>query len=207
MTRSAQPLTPILLSALLLAACTPLGRGANNDRGADDDDSDEFTGALAIQTSMGSFEIQLFSKDAPVTTQNFLSYVDDGFYDGDDGLGATVFHRVIADFMIQAGGQTEDGTEKDTLPAIANEATDSGLSNSRGSLSMARTTDPDSATSQFFINVVDNTLLDAGPGEPGYAVFAEVTTGMDVADAISGSVTDSSDAPLTTVVIEAVERL
>jgi cyclophilin family peptidyl-prolyl cis-trans isomerase len=209
MIRPAQPLIPVLLSALLLAACSPLGRGSDNDLPSDDDDDtgDEFTGALAIQTSMGSFEIQLFTEDAPITTENFLSYVDDGFYDGSDGLGATVFHRVIADFMVQGGGQTEDGTMKDTLPAIVNEAADSGLSNSRGTLSMARTSDPDSATSQFFVNVVDNSFLDAGTGEPGYAAFGEVTAGMDVVDAISGSATDSNDGPLTAVVIEAVERL
>jgi len=157
---------------------------------------------------MGSFEVELFAQDSPNTTDNFLRYVDEGFYDGDDGLGPTVFHRIIADFMVQGGGFTDAGTQKETHAAIANEATDSGLSNSYGTLAMARTNAPDSATAQFFVNVVDNDFLDPGEmTDDGYAVFGEVTSGMDVVDAMGLVATDSNDAPFETVLIEDIERL
>ena len=158
---------------------------------------------------MGTFRVELFVDEAPVTANNFLDYVDEGFFDGDDGLGATIFHRVIAGFMIQGGGQTEDGVQKSTHPAIVNEASDSGLSNERGTLSMARTNAPDSATSQFFVNLVDNPFLDPGEATPdGYAVFGTVVDGMDVVEAIGVVSTDpSNDQPLEAVVIEDVRRM
>ncbi len=194
---------PALLASLL-ASCAP------PNTASDDDDSApaETSTRLEIQTSMGSFEMQLLSEEAPVTASNFLTYVDEGFYDGDDGLGATVFHRVISEFMVQGGGRTEEGNNKDTHAAILNEAEASGLSNTRGTVAMARTNDPDSATSQFFVNVVDNGFLDAGGStDAGYAVFAEVTSGMDVVDDISQVATDAGDAPVQDIVIEDLERL
>jgi cyclophilin family peptidyl-prolyl cis-trans isomerase len=160
-----------------------------------------------VVTSMGAFTVELFLDDSPITTANFLAYVDEGFFDGTDGEGATIFHRVIADFVIQGGGQTAEGTQKSTHAAIVNEAIDSGLSNVRGTLAMARTNAPDSATSQWFVNVVDNTFLDPGDSTPdGYAVFAEVVEGMDVVDAIAGVATNGADQPLTPVVMESVTR-
>ncbi len=199
-----------LLGATLVAACeTPRTGSDDDDSQADDDDAgDDLLDQLAVQTSLGSFEIQLFSEDSPITATNFLSYVDEGFYDGEDGLGATIFHRIIADFMVQGGGQTDTGTLKQTHPAIVNEATDSGLSNTRGTLAMARTNDPDSATAQFFVNLVDNAFLDPGGStSAGYAVFGEVTAGMDVVDAMGAVATSSDDAPLETIRIENIERL
>ncbi len=175
---------------------------------------------LIIETTMGEIEIELYKEDAPITTGNFLRYVDEGFYDGSDGLGATLFHRVISDFMIQGGGYTtdfllggeQDGVdgyiEKQTHPPIVNEAVSSGLSNLRGTLAMARMDPPDSATAQFFINVVDNVYLDPGEmTDSGYAVFGLVTSGMNVVDAISNVSVDSVDAPLTDVVVESIQKV
>ena len=127
---------------------------------------------------MGKIKIELDPEKAPISTKNFLEYVNSGFYKG------TIFHRVIPGFMIQGGGFTPDMTEKKTREPIRNEA-GNGLSNKRGTIAMARTRVPDSATSQFFINVVDNDRkLDrsAGADEVGYAVFGKVISGMDVAD-------------------------
>lgn len=132
-----------------------------------------------LATSKGTITITLFPDKAPVTVKNFLTYVQDGFYDG------LIFHRVIKNFMIQGGGFDRSLTQKATRDPIVNEATN-GLSNLRGTVAMARTNVVDSATSQFFINTVDNTSLDyKSPASYGYAVFGEVTGGMDVVDAIS----------------------
>jgi peptidyl-prolyl cis-trans isomerase A (cyclophilin A) len=162
---------------------------------------------VTIETSMGSFEMTLFDDEAPLSSENFLTYVDEGFYDGSDGLGAATFHRVIADFMVQGGGSTESGEAKETHPSIDNEAIDSGLTNARATVAMARLNDPDTATSQFFVNVVDNEFLDPGEMTPdGYAVFAQVTSGMDIVDAIAAVATDESDVPLDAVIIEVVTR-
>lgn len=154
---------------------------------------------------MGTITLELFSDDAPITVANFVAYIDAGFYDGTDGMGATIFHRVIPGFVIQGGGLTESLDGKNTMPAIVNEHGVSGLLNTRGTLSMARTSDPDSATSQFFVNLVDNAGLDRGDG---YAVFAQVTEGMDVVDAIAQvSTTDSppfSDVPVDPITITSV---
>ena len=133
---------------------------------------------VVFKTSMGEIDIQLDPKNAPISTANFLAYVDKKFYDG------TIFHRVIPGFMIQGGGFTSDMTEKTTSAPIKNEATN-GLRNLRGTISMARTNNPDSATSQFFLNLVDNGALDPGMNGAGYAVFGKITKGLDVIDKIA----------------------
>ena len=134
---------------------------------------------VRFETTLGAFTIDLFEDEAPVTVKNFLEYVDAGHFDG------TVFHRVIPGFMVQGGGMTEDLRQKPTRNPIKNEASN-GLKNRRGTLSMARTNDPDSATSQFFINLVDNAFLDPSPRSgAGYAVFGCITEGMSVVDAMT----------------------
>jgi peptidyl-prolyl cis-trans isomerase A (cyclophilin A) len=162
------------------------------------------SGALAenpkvlLDTSMGKVTIELFRKDAPVSVKNFLSYVREGFYDG------LVFHRVIPGFMIQGGGFTVGMKEKRTRSPIRNEAAN-GLKNERGTIAMARTADPDSASSQFFINVVDNKGLNGPlPDGHGYAVFGKVVKGMDVVDRIA-SVKTGSRGPFQDVPLKAVE--
>jgi cyclophilin family peptidyl-prolyl cis-trans isomerase len=151
---------------------------------------------------MGNIVIQLDPELAPITVDNFYAYVDGGFYDGTDGLGATTFHRVAAGFVIQGGGVTEEGVMKGTMSPIVNES-GNGLTNARGTIAMARTSDPDSATSQFFINLVDNFALDT---PPGYAVFGEVVEGLDVVDAI-GAVATTMDEPNEPIVITTATRL
>lgn len=157
---------------------------------------------VAFDTSLGRFVIELDPVKAPKTVENFLGYVRAGFYDG------TIFHRVIPKFMVQGGGFTADMKQKPTQPPIANEA-DNGLKNLRGTLSMARTMDPGSATSQFFISVVDNAFLDHTGKNPrgwGYAVFAKVVEGMDVVDKIAAVKTGNkgqfADVPETVVEIQ-----
>ncbi len=134
---------------------------------------------VTFETTKGNVKIDLYTEKAPVTVDNFLTYVDDGHYDG------TIFHRVISGFVIQGGGFTKDMKQKDTRDPITNEA-DNGLQNLRGTLSMARTQDINSATSQFFVNLSDNDALDHGIRDFGYAVFAEVVEGMDIIDLIAG---------------------
>ncbi len=131
-----------------------------------------------LETNKGVIEIELDRAKAPVTVDNFVKYVKDGFFDG------TIFHRVIPGFMIQGGGFTPDGEQKMTRQPIRLESRN-GLKNTKGTLAMARTNDPDSATSQFFINLIDNAFLNASPGNQGYAVFGRVTAGMDVVEAIA----------------------
>ncbi len=132
---------------------------------------------VVLETSHGTIVVELNPEKAPITVENFLDYVDRGWYDG------TVFHRVISDFMIQGGGMTPDLQRKITRQGIENESKN-GLSNARGTISMARTGDPHSATAQFFINVVDNDGLDGTRSTWGYAVFGRVVEGMDVVDSI-----------------------
>jgi cyclophilin family peptidyl-prolyl cis-trans isomerase len=160
---------------------------------------------VRMTTSKGDMVIELDREKAPVTVENFLVYVKKGQYDG------TVFHRVIKDFMIQGGGFDKTLTEKPTGAPIKNEGTN-GLSNGRGTIAMARTMDPNSATAQFYINVVDNKMLDTRPGRPGYAVFGKVVEGMPVADAIRAVPTGQKVAntrggqgPMGDVPIETVE--
>lgn len=156
---------------------------------------------VVLETSQGDIVIELYPDKAPKTVENFLSYVESDFYAG------TIFHRVIAGFMIQGGGFTAAMEKKETRPPIENEAA-TGLPNDRGTISMARTADPDSATAQFFINTVDNAALDyKGPGNPGYAAFGRVAEGMDVVDAIAGVRTTRkgmfADVPVETVTVKA----
>lgn len=133
---------------------------------------------VVLTTSYGDIEIELNAEKAPISTQNFLGYVESGFYNG------TQFHRVIPGFMIQGGGFDADMGQKDTFKPIKNEA-DNGLRNDRGTIAMARTQAVDSATSQFFINHADNAFLDNGARDFGYAVFGKVVKGMEVVDAIA----------------------
>ena len=184
---------------------------SDSDTDADSDaDSDADTDAdvvlVDIETSLGAMVFAIDPAAAPLTAENFLSYVDEGFFDGVDGLGATIFHRVVDGFVIQGGGYTESGAAKSTHAAIALES-ENGLSNLRGTIAMARTTVPDSATSQFYVNLVDNTFLDyVDSSNPGYAVFGEVVEGMDVVDAIAGVPTHGNDEPVDPVVITICER-
>ena len=158
---------------------------------------------VIFSTSMGDITIELLSEEAPVTAKNFLDYVDAKFFDG------TIFHRVIPGFMIQGGGFTEDMNQKPTQAPIKNEA-DNGVKNTRGTLSMARTSDINSATTQFFINLKDNEFLDHGTRDFGYAVFARVVEGMDVVDKIAGVKTGNkgphSDVPMEPVVTNTARR-
>ncbi len=156
---------------------------------------------VLIKTNHGNIEVVLFDDKAPESVKNFLQYVNSGFYNN------TIFHRVIANFMIQGGGFTGDMVQKATQPPVRNEA-GNGIHNNRGTLAMARTNDPNSATSQFFINVVDNFYLDRNERSLGYAVFGKVTEGMDVVDKISTVETTFSggmrDVPAEPVVMESV---
>ncbi len=133
---------------------------------------------VVFETSMGVIEIEMDRENAPITVENFVKYANDGFFDG------TVFHRVIPGFVVQGGGHLPDCTQKQTRAPIRLEA-DNGLRNDRGTICMARTNDPNSATSQFFVNLVDNQNLNRSPGNDGYAVFGKITTGMDVVDKIA----------------------
>jgi peptidyl-prolyl cis-trans isomerase A (cyclophilin A) len=149
---------------------------------------------VGMNTSVGYIELELNKTKAPISVANFLSYVNSGHYNG------TVFHRVIKDFMVQGGGFGADMRQKSTQPAIKNEA-DNGLKNDRGTIAMARTASIDSATSQFFINVKDNTFLNNGVRDFGYAVFGKVVTGMAVVDAMANSQTGARDVPVQPIIL------
>ncbi len=157
---------------------------------------------VVINTDKGTIKAELFKEQAPITVENFLQYVKKGHYDG------TIFHRVISDFMIQGGGYTPAMIEKASGPGIKNESYN-GLPNDRGTLAMARTNDPNSATAQFFINVKDNKFLNKANAKDGfgYAVFGRVIQGMDVVDKIRYVQTNAGDAPLTPVVIRSIQLL
>jgi cyclophilin family peptidyl-prolyl cis-trans isomerase len=155
---------------------------------------------VRFETARGAFTVELDAARAPLSTANFLQYVRDGHYDG------TIFHRVIGNFVVQGGGFLPDGTEKPTRPPVVNES-GNGLSNRRGTLAMARTEDPHSATSQFYVNLVDNLALDPGPTRWGYAVIGRVVEGMDVIDRIASVATGAQgpfadDAPLEPILIQ-----
>jgi len=158
---------------------------------------------VQLSTSLGTIEIELDAEKAPVSTQNFLAYVDSGFYTN------TIFHRVIPGFMVQGGGFTTQMEQKPTRDPIRNEASN-GLHNTRGTLAMARTANPNSATSQFFINVADNAFLDPGR-DAGYAVFGKVTKGMEVVDQIvhapTGMQKGMRDVPKDPILIQSAKRL
>jgi cyclophilin family peptidyl-prolyl cis-trans isomerase len=160
------------------------------------------TNKVKITTNKGDIVIELNAEKAPITVTNFLNYVNSGFYEN------TIFHRVIDGFMIQGGGFELDMTQKNTLPPIKNEASN-GLKNEKYTVAMARTSDPDSATSQFFINTSDNSFLDyPGQDGSGYCVFGKVTEGFDVIDKINsvktGSKNGHQDVPVEEVIIEEV---
>jgi peptidyl-prolyl cis-trans isomerase A (cyclophilin A) len=159
---------------------------------------------IRFETTLGDFTVELFEKEAPISSANFLSYIDDEFFD------STIFHRIVPGFVIQGGGFTEDMSQKRTKATIKNEA-DNGLKNKRGTLSMARTSDINSATSQFFVNLKDNDFLDNSRGNFGYAVFAKVTEGMDVVDKIAAAETGRKkgfdDVPVEAVIMKSVRRI
>lgn len=160
---------------------------------------------VIMETSQGTIKLELFEDKAPTTVKNFLEYVKDKHYDG------LIFHRVIDRFMIQGGGFEPGMKERKTKDPIKNES-DNGLSNTRGTIAMARTNDPNSATSQFYINVVDNKALDKSPDKPekvGYCVFGRVIEGMDVVDKIKGVRTGAKlgfdDVPVEDVIIKSIK--
>jgi len=156
---------------------------------------------VVIDTSMGPITAELYDAEAPITVKNFLAYVDAKFYDN------TIFHRVIKGFMNQGGGMTVELKEKKTRDPIKNEAFN-GKKNLKGTLAMARTSEPDSATAQFFINAKDNPFLDrkGGAGGEGYCVFGKVIDGMDVVEAINTVETDPRDIPVKPIFIKSIRR-
>ena len=149
---------------------------------------------VRFETTLGGFTVELDARRAPRSVDNLLQYVRERHYDG------TVFHRVIGNFVVQGGGFTPDGSEKPTRTPVVNES-GNGLSNRRGTFAMARTDDPHSATSQFYVNLVDNLALDPGPTRWGYAVIGRVIEGMDVVERIASVATNDGDTPLEPVVI------
>jgi peptidyl-prolyl cis-trans isomerase B (cyclophilin B) len=181
-----------VLAVMMLAAVVTGARAADNP-------------VVVMETSMGTIEIELFEDKAPITVKNFLGYVEDKHYDG------LIFHRVIADFMIQGGGFEPGMKQKKTKDPIVNESSN-GVSNARGTIAMARTQVADSATSQFFINVVDNKRLDKSEARDGvgYCVFGKVTKGMDVVDKIkdvkTGDNSGHQNVPVEDVVIKSVTK-
>jgi len=155
---------------------------------------------VLISTSQGDIKLELYEEKAPITVENFLSYVKEGFYDG------TIFHRVINNFMVQGGGFTADMKQKPTKAPIKNEA-DNGLKNDRGTIAMARTAVIDSATSQFFINHRDNSFLNHGERDFGYAVFGKVVDGIEVVDKIAAVQTRPGDVPVETVSVLSIKTI
>jgi len=187
----------VILACCLPILCTGLADTAEKAKNP----------VVFMETSLGNMKLELYAKEAPISVKNFLDYVNNGFYTG------TIFHRVIPNFMIQGGGFTADLKQKKTNPPIKNEA-DNGLKNLTGTLSMARTMAVDSATSQFFINVIDNGFLNHRDNTPqgyGYAVFGKVSEGMDVVNKIvairTGTQKGFQNVPETTVVIKSMKVL
>ncbi|WP_022850759.1 peptidylprolyl isomerase [Limisalsivibrio acetivorans] len=198
-------LSIFLLSVLLLMGCGPEGE-KEVEKQVKKEKKSVASESVVIETTYGDIKLELYPEKAPKTVENFMNYVNSGFYDG------TTFHRVIPGFMIQGGGFTEEYDKKPTNEPIENEA-DNGLKNERGTIAMARTPDPHSASSQFFINVADNDFLNYSAPTPrgyGYAVFGRVTEGMDVVDKIVSVKTGSigpfpKDAPLEPVIIKTIK--
>jgi peptidyl-prolyl cis-trans isomerase A (cyclophilin A) len=202
-------MTRSILLVVLLAACGSDTDTLDTDPG-DTDPVVEGNPQVSMVTSLGEMVIEMDVENAPITANNFLGYVDSGFFDGDDGGGATLFHRVMAGFMIQGGGFTANGDGKSPGAPITLEV-ETGLTNDRGTIAMARTSNPDSATTQFFINHVDNDRLNTTTGRDGYAVFGKLVSGLDVLDAIASTPVDSSNPqsprPITDVLITDCERV
>ncbi len=196
-----------LFAGVLLSGCGGTNATPENTTSVADDVQEPSSVDVVIETSLGDITLALNEELAPVTVGNFLSYVDSGHYDG------TIFHRVIAGFMIQGGGFTDSFQQKPTAAAITNEAAN-GLDNNTYTIAMARTSEPHSATSQFFINVADNAFLNHSVQVPsgwGYAVFGRVTDGFDVVDQIETQATIGrgpfqSDVPVETVMIKSINR-
>lgn len=164
----------------------------------------EVNPVVIMETSEGTVTIELSPKEAPITVENFLKYVDSGYFNN------LIFHRVIPSFMVQGGGFDDKMAEKGKqFPPIRNESLN-GLANKRGTLAMARTSVPDSATAQFFVNLIDNDFLDGKPGRPGYAVFGHVTAGMEAIDKIAKAPTGNKgphgDVPLKPIYIKSIVR-
>ncbi len=199
MTNLVKPLSNVIHAVLIFLGLSLMTLQAHAETNSNDANSE--LPKVRILTSEGAIELQLRPDVAPKTVENFLQYARDGFFDG------TIYHRVIPGFMIQGGGFSEDMARKQTRPAIRNEASPT-LPNLRGTVAMARTNAPDSATSQFFINVANNDFLNAGVRGAGYAVFGKVTSGMGVVDKIAGVKTTRirgmADVPVTPVIIESV---
>ncbi len=193
--QSIRTLTAILFSSLLAISAWAEPTAPTQKSGAGN------MTVVIMETSKGPITLELDGNKAPITTANFVSYVKDGFYNG------TIFHRVISGFMIQGGGFEADMSQKSTKAPIKNESTN-GLGNKRGTIAMARTNNPDSATAQFFINLVDNGFLDGTSYKPGYAVFGKVTSGMGVVDQIAAVNTGRrgpyGDVPVEPVMIKSV---
>lgn len=198
----------IIASFVLLLLSFPVLAQSGSDESERSNPFEQALPTVAFHTSLGKFTVEVYEDQAPITAENFLAYVRDGYYDG------TIFHRVIPNFMIQGGGFDAEFDRRETRDTIQNEA-DNGLSNERGTLAMARTSDPHSASAQFFINVVDNPALDhrgkASGRTWGYAVFGRVIEGMEVVDEIrfvpTGANGPHQNAPLEPVVIERAEIL
>jgi cyclophilin family peptidyl-prolyl cis-trans isomerase len=192
-----------LLSALFVLFLHFPATSNASDQKAQEDGKTSSSHVL-IKTSLGSFKVALFNEKTPITVNNFLSYADEGFYSD------TIFHRVIPGFMIQGGGFQKDMVQKATKAPIKNEA-QGFIPNKRGTIAMARTNNPDSATSQFFINVENNSFLNKSVSQAGYAVFGEVVEGMDVVDNIAATQTGRrgpyGDVPTKDIVILGVSRL
>lgn len=194
----------ILLSLCLLLPFLAMAQSPETDHGTDTETTEN--PVVILHTNHGTITLELFAEQAPLSVANFLEYARAGHYDG------TLFHRVISNFMIQGGGFDAEFQQRPTREPIRNEA-DNGLSNERGTVAMARTSDPHSATAQFFINVTDNNFLDhrspASGQTWGYAVFGRVSDGMDVVDAIrqveTGRRSFHQDVPVADVIIERVE--
>jgi len=189
--------TRSLVLALGLVALTAIGPALRPALGAEPTQ-------VKVETSAGDFVLQLDEVRAPLTVANFLKYVNDGFYDG------TIFHRVVNGFVIQGGGYTPDMTLKPPRPGLVNES-GNGLTNKRGSVAMARTAEPHSGDSQFYVNLADNLALDPKPTRWGYAVFGEVVQGLEIVDEIGHRVTGNKagmqDVPLEPVIIRKVTVL
>ncbi len=214
--------TLLAILPLLCCSCASEDKGTGKEKPPQPAAPGGPNPVVEIKTSMGTIKVELFADKSPLTVANFLRYVDEKHYDG------TIFHRVIKDFMIQGGGfkpaltgatspAQMKANEKPTHDPVANEALRNGLSNKRGTLAMARTQDPDSATSQFFINVGDNDgsvkyNLNPQPGSVGYCVFGKVIEGMDVVDEVRAVPTKQlfrgvTDVPVKTVLIESIRRV